>query len=42
MKKILSITYWIAAVVIVATVMLSFQYRVSEAFFIGTLFLPAP
>lgn len=40
MKKVLSIGYWGAAIVIVAAVMLSFKYRVPEAFFIGTLFLP--
>lgn len=40
MKKALSILYWILAIVVVAVVMLSFHYRIAEAVFIGTMFLP--
>ena len=40
MKKCLSIAYWVIAVAIVAAIMVSLQYSVGEAFFIGTLFLP--
>lgn len=40
MKKILLICYWVAAIVTVAAIMLSFRYGPAESFFIGTLFLP--
>lgn len=40
MKRILSISYWIAAMIVVATVMHSIGYRIPESFLVGTLFLP--
>lgn len=40
MKRILSIVYWLAGVLIVAAIMLSFRYSLGESLFLGTLFLP--
>ena len=40
MKKVLSISFWLAAILLVAAVMTSLRYRFAESVFIGTLFLP--
>ena len=40
MKKVLSISFWLAAILMVAAVMTSLRYRFAESVFIGTLFLP--
>lgn len=40
MKRILVISYWIVAIVLVATLLISEGYRFLEALFVGTLFLP--
>lgn len=40
MKKMLSISFWLAAILLVAAVMTSLRYRFAESVFIGTLFLP--
>lgn len=40
MRRTLAISYWIAATLLVAAVVVSLGYRAGEAFFIGTLFLP--
>ena len=40
MKKVLSISFWFAAILLVAAVMTSLRYRFAESVFIGTLFLP--
>lgn len=40
MKRAITISYWVAATVLVAVVVLSIGYRAGESFFIGTLFLP--
>lgn len=40
MKKMLSISFWLAAIILVAAVMTSLRYRFAESVFIGTLFLP--
>ena len=41
MKKVLSISFWLAAILLVAAVMTSLRYRFAESVFIGTLFLMA-
>ncbi len=40
MKNVCHISYWIAAIILVAGVLTSLGYRFSEALFIGTTFLP--
>ncbi len=40
MKKLIFISYWAAAITMVAGVLTSLGYRFSEALFIGTTFLP--
>ena len=40
MKRLLTITYWIVSILLVATVLTSLGYRFPEAVFIGTMFLP--
>ena len=40
MKNVLSISYWLAAILLVAAVMTSLRYRFAESVLIGTLFLP--
>ena len=40
MKRLLVISYWIASVLVVAIVLVSMGYRLLEALFVGTLFLP--
>ena len=40
MKKVLSMSFWLAAILLVAAVMTSLRYRFAESVFIGTLFLP--
>ena len=40
MKKTLSVTYWVAAIFLMALVLMSLGYRFGESVFIGTLFLP--
>ncbi len=40
MKKLILISYWTAAVIMVACILTSLGYRFSEALFIGTTFLP--
>ncbi len=40
MKKFLLISYWILAIVLVASILYSLGYKFSEAVFIGTAFLP--
>lgn len=38
--RLLNIAYWFAAIILIAVIVTSLGYRFSEAFFIGTLFLP--
>mgnify|MGYP003308171000 CR=1 FL=1 len=40
MRKALSISFWLAAILLVAAVMTSPRYRFAESLFFGTLFLP--
>lgn len=40
MKRLLIISYWIIAILLVAIILSSLGYRFLEALFIGTLFLP--
>lgn len=40
MKKVLTISYWLAGVLTVSAIMLSFHYSPAESLFLGTLFLP--
>ena len=40
MKRLLTISYWIIAILLVAVVLSSLEYTFLEALFIGTLFLP--
>ncbi len=40
MKRLLTITYWIVSILLMATVLTSLGYRFPEAVFIGTMFLP--
>lgn len=40
MKRILTIAFWIAAIMTVAVMMVSLGYSLPEALFIGTLFMP--
>ena len=40
MKRLLTISYWIIAILLVAVVLSSLDYTFLEALFIGTLFLP--
>ncbi|MCQ2158052.1 MAG: LytTR family transcriptional regulator [Bacteroidales bacterium] len=40
MRKVLTISFWFAAILLVAAVMTSLRYRLAESVFIGTLFLP--
>ncbi|MCQ2175898.1 MAG: LytTR family transcriptional regulator DNA-binding domain-containing protein [Bacteroidales bacterium] len=40
MKRMLSISFWLAAILLVAAVMTSLRYGFAESVFIGTLFLP--
>ncbi len=40
MKTVYHISYWILAIILIATVLTSLGYRFSEALFIGTTFLP--
>lgn len=40
MKRILSIAYWCAAVMLVAAIVCNYGYNFAESLFIGTLFLP--
>ncbi len=40
MKKLVLILYWIVAILLVATVLTSLGYKLTEAIFIGTAFLP--
>lgn len=40
MKRLLTIVFWSAAILMVAAVVMSMGYRFTESLFIGTLFLP--
>lgn len=40
MKRLLTIVYWCAAILMVAAVVMSMGYRFTESLFIGTLFMP--
>lgn len=40
MYKVLKISYWLFAIMLIATIVTSLDYRFGEAVFIGTLFLP--
>lgn len=39
-KNLLKVSYWIAAILLVASILTSLGYRFGEAMFLGTLFLP--
>ena len=40
MKRLLTITYWIVSILLVATILSSLGYSFAEAVFVGTMFLP--
>ena len=40
MKKVIIITYWVIAVLLISLIVLSLGYRFSESLFIGAVFLP--